>query len=51
MYHDLKLKNIFIHSFGSLHHILSPHLLVLATSERFLPAGGTYRVILASESH
>jgi hypothetical protein len=25
--------------------------MVLATSERFLPAGDTYRVILASESH
>ena len=29
----------------------SPHLLVLATSERFLPAGDIFRVILASESH
>jgi hypothetical protein len=29
----------------------SPHLLVLATSEQFLPVGGTFRVILASESH
>ena len=28
-----------------------PHLLVLATSERLLPTGGTFRVILASESH
>jgi hypothetical protein len=26
-------------------------LLVQATSERFLPAGGTFRAILASESH
>ena len=31
--------------------IPSPHLLVLATSERFLPAGGTFRAILANESH
>jgi hypothetical protein len=31
--------------------IYSPHLLVWATSERFLPAEGTFRVILASESH
>jgi hypothetical protein len=31
--------------------IPSPHLLVLATSERFLSAGGTFRAILASESH
>ena len=31
--------------------IHSPHLLVLATSEQFLPAGGTFRAILASESH
>ena len=29
----------------------SPHLLVLATGERFLPAWGTFRAILASESH
>ena len=29
----------------------SPHLLVLAISERFLRAGGTFRAILASESH
>ena len=28
-----------------------PHLLVLATSEQFLSAGGTLRAILASESH
>jgi hypothetical protein len=31
--------------------IPSPHLLVLATTERFLPARGTFRAILASESH
>ena len=31
--------------------IPSPHILVLATSERFLPIGGTFRPILASESH
>jgi hypothetical protein len=31
--------------------IPSPHLLVLATSERFLPAWGTFRAILPSESH
>jgi hypothetical protein len=31
--------------------IPSPHLLVLATNERFLPAGGIFRAILASESH
>ena len=31
--------------------IHSPHLLVRVTSERFLPAGGTFRAILASESH
>jgi hypothetical protein len=31
--------------------IPSPHLLVLATSERFLLARGTFRAILASESH
>jgi hypothetical protein len=31
--------------------ILSPHLLVLTTSERFLSAGGTFRANLASESH
>jgi hypothetical protein len=31
--------------------IPSPHLLVLATSEQFLPARGTFRAILASESH
>jgi len=35
--------------FGEFIH--SPHLLVQATSERFLPAGGTFRVILANESH
>jgi hypothetical protein len=29
----------------------SPHLLVLATSERFLSARGHFIVILASESH
>ena len=29
----------------------SPHNLVRATSERFLPAGGTFRAILSSESH
>ena len=29
--------------------ISSPHLLVLATNERFLPARGTFRVILVSE--
>jgi hypothetical protein len=29
----------------------SPHLSVLATSKRFLPARGTFRAILASESH
>jgi hypothetical protein len=29
----------------------SPHMLVRATSEGFLPARGTFRVILASESH
>ena len=28
-----------------------PHLLVRATSEWFLPVGGTFRVILANESH
>jgi hypothetical protein len=35
------------------HNLLipSPHPLVLAISERFLKAGGTFRVILASESH
>jgi hypothetical protein len=31
--------------------IHSPHLLVRATSERFLPTWGTFRAILASESH
>ena len=31
--------------------IPSPHLLVLATSKRFLPARGTFRAILAGESH
>jgi hypothetical protein len=32
--------------------IPSPHLLVLATSERFLATSrGTFRTILASESH
>jgi hypothetical protein len=34
----------------SCHLISSPHLLVLATSERFLPARGIFRAILASES-
>jgi hypothetical protein len=29
----------------------SPHLLVLATSERFLPTWDTFRAILANESH
>jgi hypothetical protein len=33
------------------HVIPSPHLLVMATNERFLPARGTFRTILASESH
>ena len=28
--------------------IPSPHLLVLATSERFLPAGGNFRVVRAT---
>ena len=31
--------------------IHSPHLLVRATSERFLPAGGIFRASLANESH
>ena len=31
--------------------IPSPHMLVSATCERFLPARGTFRAILASESH
>ena len=31
--------------------IPSSHLLLMVTSERFLPAGDTFRVILASESH
>ena len=31
--------------------IAHPHLLVQATSERFLPAGSTFRHGLASESH
>ena len=31
--------------------ISSPHLMVLTTNEQFLPTGGTFRVILASESH
>ena len=31
--------------------IHSPHLLVRATGERFLPTGGTFRAILANESH
>ena len=31
--------------------IPSPHLLVLATSERFLPAWDIFRTILADESH
>jgi hypothetical protein len=31
--------------------IHSPHLLVRATSERFLPAWGTFKASLASESH
>ena len=31
--------------------IHSPHLMVRATSERFLPTGGTFRAILANESH
>ena len=31
--------------------IAHPHLLVRATNERFLPAGTTFRVGLASESH
>jgi hypothetical protein len=31
--------------------IPSPHLLVLATSERFLLARGTFRIMLVSESH
>ena len=31
--------------------IPSPHLLVLATSERFLSEGGIFRAILASQSH
>ena len=38
------------------YHLLMPlipsqHLLVLATSEQFLPTGGTFRASLASESH
>jgi hypothetical protein len=31
--------------------IHSTHMLVQATNEQFLPAGGTFRAILASESH
>ena len=31
--------------------IAHPHLLMRATSERFLPAGATFRVGLASENH
>ena len=29
----------------------SPHLMVLATNEQFLPAWGTFRAILDNESH
>jgi hypothetical protein len=37
-----KILNFIIHS---------PHMLVWVISERFLPTGGTFRAILASESH
>jgi hypothetical protein len=43
------LMNVLV--WGLVRVLPSPHMLVLATSERFLPAGGTFRVILASESH
>jgi hypothetical protein len=36
--------------FGMMRLIPSPHLLVLATNERSLPAGGNFRAILATES-
>ena len=38
-------------AWGSWHLLPSAHLLVLATNERFLLAWGTFRAILASESH
>ena len=38
-------------SFESPLIIPSPHMPVLATNERFLPIGGTFKAILASESH
>ena len=40
------LVNALAHTF-----IHSPHLQVRATTERFLSAGGTFKAILASESH
>jgi hypothetical protein len=42
----IMLKNLLNHRL-----IPSPHMLVLATSNRFLSAWDTFRVILASESH
>jgi hypothetical protein len=62
----LYVQGLFIHSFSNvlflqLHNnslqfegcllIPSPNLLVLVTCERLLPARGTFRAILASESH
>ena len=47
-------RGSFTHFLGNtlgLSQIPSPHLLVLATSERFLSTRGSFRVILASESH
>jgi hypothetical protein len=43
------VKGVFIEL--SFRLIPSPHQLVMATSERFLPAGGTFRTIVANESH
>ena len=41
----------FITSTSIISLIAHPHLLVLATSELFLPRGATFRIDLASENH
>jgi hypothetical protein len=46
----LWIEDIILSRFGLNWSIHSPHLLVQATSERFLPAWGTFRAILTSET-
>ena len=45
------LGKAFLARLAGMELISSSHLLVLATNERFLPTRGTFRAILANESH